>query len=224
LAVAGRYAYVAGRSLWVIDVADPLNPAVVGGAELSWPPTGIAVAGNHVFLSEEEHQNGEVAHGFVEAFDVTDPRNPVPVALAATKGSAEDVAVAGNRLLVADGVWGLTVWDASAFLGERVRLLPLQAEGTDWRVTFTGTPGAAYRVEVSEDSTGPWVPAASVVATNGVGVWTDRHAPIGRGFDRVVRPSTGCDRGAVESWSSRASSRAAPSCSEKTVCLGVCRS
>ena len=178
------YGLVRGRdvsSLQVVDVADPRNPLPQGQAVLSAPQSrGVAVSGHYVFASTEE--------GGVEVFDVSDPLNPVRVGGYATQRSPEGLALSGGQLLVANGIWGLTVLDCSSFLGALPRLLPPEREGDGWDFTITGQSGVAHQLLRAQEVNGPWVPVGTITPANGVATLRDTSAPGTRAFYQVIRP------------------------------------
>ena len=74
IAVSGQYAYVTasyGNRLTIIDISDPLHPAIVGSLYSSSQlpvPVDVAVAGGYAYVVNELVSNGRVA--------VVDVRNP----------------------------------------------------------------------------------------------------------------------------------------------------
>ena len=74
IAVSGQYAYVTasyGNRLTIIDISDPLHPAIVGSLYSSSQlpvPVDVAVAGGYAYVANELVSNGRVA--------VVDVRNP----------------------------------------------------------------------------------------------------------------------------------------------------
>ncbi|HOX24245.1 MAG TPA: FlgD immunoglobulin-like domain containing protein [Candidatus Krumholzibacteria bacterium] len=107
-AVAGEYAYVTAdygpRRLYVIDLADPLQPLVVGAALLADWAFGVAVDGGYAYVADS-------AAG-LDIVDITDPSTPHVVGVVDTPGSAYAVAVAGNHAYVAD-FFGFQIIDVS---------------------------------------------------------------------------------------------------------------
>jgi hypothetical protein len=54
VAVAGRYAYVCddvGRAVRVVDVSDPKVPKEVASFDTAWPPRGVTVVGEYVYVN-----------------------------------------------------------------------------------------------------------------------------------------------------------------------------
>lgn len=54
VAVAGRYAYVCddvGRAVRVVDVSDPKAPKEVASFDTAWPPRGVTVAGEYIYVN-----------------------------------------------------------------------------------------------------------------------------------------------------------------------------
>jgi hypothetical protein len=106
IAAAGTRAYVTdgGGGLHVVDATDPERPFEVGAyhspALLSRQPYGIAVAGNHAYVVEEEFGAGVRFSTGIRAVDATDPARPAATWFAA--GSAYALAVDGGVLYALD--------------------------------------------------------------------------------------------------------------------------
>ena len=107
VAVQGDYAYVAAgaRGLYVVGVASPQAPSIVGSVETPGNANGVAVEGDHVYLAD--------GGGDLRIIDVVDPSQPAIVGVGEAPGRAIDVAVAGGRAYVAAGIAGLHVFDVS---------------------------------------------------------------------------------------------------------------
>ena len=106
IAMAGHYVYLADQYevLQIIDVADPVNPVLVGGVALQMDAIDLAVYGHYVLISG----NG------VEVVDVSNPAWPVRVGGCATLGPSCMMALAQGYTFIADGAWGLSAWRFSA--------------------------------------------------------------------------------------------------------------
>jgi hypothetical protein len=119
VAVSGNYAYVTetvyccdydgcyprSGSLDIIDISNPANPQRVGGYDTSAYASGVAVAGNYVYVAD--------GYAGLQVIDVSNPVNSQRVGGSDTTGSAWGVTVAGNYAYVADGSAGLQVIDVS---------------------------------------------------------------------------------------------------------------
>ncbi|HEY7062450.1 MAG TPA: hypothetical protein VII06_13305 [Chloroflexota bacterium] len=116
----GRYAYVAaGRSLRVLDLREPTQPALVGVAELPTIGQGVAVSGQYAYVPAGDY-------GLL-IVDVSDPAAPRLVASQILTefahriaSSALAVAVAGQFAYVAAGSGGMQIVDVSAPTSPRV--------------------------------------------------------------------------------------------------------
>ena len=107
VAVEGPFAYVADLTfgLQVIDISDPLAPAIVGNVLGSGVTQGVAVAGSLVYFLD--------ANAGLQVVDVSDPRAPAIVGWVDTPDSPVNVALNGSFAYVADGTTGLLVIDVS---------------------------------------------------------------------------------------------------------------
>jgi formylglycine-generating enzyme required for sulfatase activity len=120
-----------GNVQW-LDLKDPAKPLLLGTWEPFLMPSGVAVAGNLVYITSWELDFLST----VEIVDFSDPAKPVLKGYYDTPGYAQDVAIAGSRAYVADGEGGLHILDVSdpAF--------PQRLGGYD-------TKGSVDRVQVS---------------------------------------------------------------------------
>ena len=103
VAVAGNYAYVLGSNfhdvtgdffygIQVINIADPTVPVEAGYYETSGEPLGVAVAGDHAYVTDES--------GGLRIVSVTDPNMPTEVGRYEVSGYAYDVAIVGSHAYV----------------------------------------------------------------------------------------------------------------------------
>jgi len=74
------------RGLFIIDVADPENPALLGQYKTDYHTYGVAVAGNLVYLATND----------LEVVDITDPESPDPAGSYETAGYVFQVFVRDN--------------------------------------------------------------------------------------------------------------------------------
>ncbi len=105
--IGGAYAYVAAGTagLYVVDVASPANPHIVGRYDSPGYAEGVAVAGTTVYLADGPYG--------LRVLDVADPAAPVEVGHAFDMNYAYDVAVAGRDAYIAAGGAGLLIADVS---------------------------------------------------------------------------------------------------------------
>ena len=139
--VSGNYAYVSDHGwqcgLQVVNVSVPSIPVPLGrcvfGSDHSSDRTGLAVAGNHVFVC--------CAVNGVYSINVLDPDNPVLAGHCLTSDWAMDAVVSGNYLFVADNAAGLTVVDIS----NPASPVPVGGVDTwDWTWSICLSGGEAY--------------------------------------------------------------------------------
>ncbi|MBU0491935.1 MAG: hypothetical protein KKA73_08895 [Chloroflexi bacterium] len=109
VAVAGGYAYVggyspAGCSLNVINVSNPAQPTEAGYVDTPGVPVGVAVAGNHVLIADDQD---------LLAVNVSNPAQPTVAALYQKTPFAYGVTVAGDYVYVADDYLGLRIIQAA---------------------------------------------------------------------------------------------------------------
>lgn len=138
LEVAGNYAYIADvfGGLYVVDVSDPHNPALVYNFELPefeqtrYPPRltshlyDLHVEGNRLYTVDYPYArwNGSRLWGYLRLFDITDPTQPVLKSEIEPQGWPNGVFAAGNYAYVAtnDGVeiYDVADWEEPVLLGE----------------------------------------------------------------------------------------------------------
>lgn len=98
--LVGNRAYVAAGTagLYILDLADPTAPTIVGRYQSQTEVLSVAVAGNHAYLAEG-------ASG-LRVISLTNPATPVAVGHFSTRGvRARDVAIVGtNAFLVTESV------------------------------------------------------------------------------------------------------------------------
>ncbi len=100
IAISGQYAFVADgmAGLKIIDLSNPLSPAVVGSApNISGYGMAIAVKGEYCYLA---------ASTGLQIFDVADPAHPFGVGMHDSDGGGiHGVAVRGHFAYLADGAY-----------------------------------------------------------------------------------------------------------------------
>jgi len=97
VAVSGNHAYVlspCGDNCYtpfeVVDLSNPASPTLVGGTELSWGSSGIAVQGTYAYTT-----GYDANPNFMRAVNVSDPTNPTTAA-AYTDSATTPQAIAVN--------------------------------------------------------------------------------------------------------------------------------
>lgn len=110
VAASSPYAYVTEErwdvaadrfqnALTVFDVSVSTKPQRAGSLRLDMEPTGVAVSGNHVFVTEA-WQDGNQLRGRLNVVDVSDATAPRRVSTAETGGRASAVAVSDRCVYV----------------------------------------------------------------------------------------------------------------------------
>lgn len=99
--VVGDLAYVAGKLLWIVDVSNPVEPAVVGYLAADTELTALAVSPPYVYATG--------ADGKVRAYDTSVSARPALAATFDTGFAAHDLCVQEPYLFVANGEGGLAV-------------------------------------------------------------------------------------------------------------------
>jgi len=129
VAVVGGYAYVAAdfSGLQVIDVSNPVAPAIVGSVDTPDRAMSVTVAGSYAFVADLESG--------LQIIDVTDPSSPEIVGNVSAGFYALDVAVVGPHAYVAYET-GLVVIDVTNPLSPSI-------------VGSVDTPSVAYSVVVA---------------------------------------------------------------------------
>ena len=100
VSVSGRYAYVLGTDLHVVDVTDPSNPVEVGSMDpcpSPCMPTGLFVSGRYAYTLDKE------LHELI-VIDVSDPGNPVEAGSVVVGAGPESVFVSGHYAYVIDTI------------------------------------------------------------------------------------------------------------------------
>jgi len=176
-----RALVAAGRGgLRVFDVADPTAPRDLGAAPSPASAAGVAVAGGHAFVAEDD-----AAVAGVQVVDVRDPRAPREVAsleLPRRRGTvpvrARRVAVTDGRawLATSDGVWSLDIADPRA-----IRPLALAASPAPSRLSAVAAASSGTVDVATADGSVYALDAAGgldVLARGAEGEW----AAVGRWF------------------------------------------
>lgn len=97
------YVYLAGNGLEVIDVSDPLNPALVGQAGGIYT-SDVEVSGNYAFEANDDDLT-------LWIFDITDPTAPFIDGALHGQGKVAHLDLEGDRAYLPDSVFGLLVVD-----------------------------------------------------------------------------------------------------------------
>ncbi len=98
-------AYLAdgAAGLVVVDVSDPANPAVIGGADTPGFALDVEVHDQVAYVADE--------FPGVQVFDVADPAHPDHLGTIAVEDRAMAVAATDDHLLVSDGMRGVRIHD-----------------------------------------------------------------------------------------------------------------
>jgi len=106
-AVMGDYAYIADKlgGMGITSISDPSVPINLGYCNLPDAPTGIAVQGQHAYISD-------YINGGIQVVDVSDPASPFVSAFYKQSGCfAMQVALSGSLVYIADGPAGIGIYD-----------------------------------------------------------------------------------------------------------------
>lgn len=108
LTVQDGLAYIADywEGLWIVDVAEPQEPEVIGHAELGHGSSDVVVSAGYAYVANQ-------SHGGIEVVDVSTPESPVLVATVEGECCAFGIDVAGDYLYLAVNSDGLRVFDLS---------------------------------------------------------------------------------------------------------------
>ncbi len=129
VAVAGNYAYVAGKPMFgIVDISDPAVPTYTGFYDTAGYGYGVVVTGDYAYVT--------VGYYGLSVMDVSDPTAPSEVGFCDTPGSAYGVAIADSYAYVADGYSGL-------------RVINIADPANPSEVGFYDTPGSARGVAVA---------------------------------------------------------------------------
>jgi hypothetical protein len=126
VAVSGQIAYViegdtyrsdgnwtAGR-LHIFNVSSHNHPVELSSFSIPGKPTGIAIGGSYVFISETDHPQGPLwVEGGLRVVDVSDPRHPSEVGFYDSPGFSYGLAYNNNYVYLADGGSGMLILDVS---------------------------------------------------------------------------------------------------------------
>ena len=99
VAAAGKYTYVTGGSLTVLDVSDPRTPIVVGAGQAAGAG-GVAVEGRYAYVT---------GPAGLTVFDISEASAPRQAGAFATGPQAVDISVAGDYVSLAAARGGLYV-------------------------------------------------------------------------------------------------------------------
>lgn len=114
----------------IVDIADPLNPVMLGSAPADYQIYEAALVGDRVYAAEDD--------GYVLVFDVADRADPVRIGPMDVNGYPQSFAMHGGYMLAANDDWGLGVIE----LGDPLPLDPLDTDDLS---------GYGYGVAISGD-------------------------------------------------------------------------
>jgi len=106
--VSQGYAYVAAGSagLVVVNVSDPLHPAIVATRDTPGNADDVRIVGRYAYVAD--------GPSGVQIIDILNPLVPTIVGSVDTPGDAMDVMVSNNIAYIADGSNGLVIADVSS--------------------------------------------------------------------------------------------------------------
>jgi len=123
----GRYAYLAGSGLEILDLSDPTAPVCVARGLNGTALNRVCLAGRYAFAIDSAG---------VEIVDVSNPTEPV-VAGHYDAPEASDLALDGDTIYLAQGSYGLTILRIR--LASRLNLSVVTGHGV--HLSWPGTPG-----------------------------------------------------------------------------------
>ncbi len=111
IALLGNYAYLANydSGFYVVDISNPVNPAIVGHFALSGMTTCVKIDGNYAYL-----QSNDTSMTFdFHIFDISSPLNITHISQTRFGGYPRSFAVSGDYAYVVSEGSGLLVLDIS---------------------------------------------------------------------------------------------------------------
>jgi hypothetical protein len=140
--VEGNLVYLASTDyLFVIDIADPRSPWVVGSVSGLTEGQGVTVSGEYAYFAS--------GNAGVYTIDISDPAHPVDVAHLDTPGFATSVTLYGDYAYVADGLYGIIVCDVRDPLAPViVNRIPIAGEMSQIRIVGNRAYVTASRPEL----------------------------------------------------------------------------
>lgn len=124
VAVSEPYAYLADpNGLRVMDISNPSALREAGFYKTN-PGRCVAISGNYVYLTTDTQ---------LISFDVTNPASPKLVVINTNTSPAQDIAIVGNYLYLAEGRYGLEIFNISR-------------PGYPWRVDYYGPAAGCLAV------------------------------------------------------------------------------
>jgi hypothetical protein len=103
--VADGYAYLAGKSLRILDVTNPAAPVLVGAYNSPSDVVDVAVANNHAYVATQDDG--------LRVVDISDQTAPREIGSCDVESNARGIKVAGDYAYMADYYAGLRVIDVS---------------------------------------------------------------------------------------------------------------
>jgi hypothetical protein len=105
--VEGDLAYlvVGYAGLWVVDVANPTSPAILGSLDLDADAIEVVVSGHHAYVA--------LFYNEIAVVDVSDPATPLAVASISIPAQARSFDISGPYLYVGSADYGLHIFDIS---------------------------------------------------------------------------------------------------------------
>ena len=103
--LSGQHAFVAGNTLYCVDISSPANPVIVGSAPGTYQCYGVAVSGNVAYLAAD-------ADGLF-TYNIANPNTPASLGHIDNGGNALGVTVSGNFAYLANDLDGLRIYNIS---------------------------------------------------------------------------------------------------------------
>jgi len=180
--------YNTGDGLIILDISDPVAPTQLGAIQAAYladASVGLAVVGNHAYLTHEASFNCEIGPG-LQVFDISDPMSPQ---LVGHNGSFDgrDVVAYGDHLLVASVNQGLVVLNQFIPAPERPTVTCLSRRSPDGlRLCVNAVPGVDLQLQRSTDLQG-WTDWTEVrIGKDPIQLADPQGSPEGRRFYRAV--------------------------------------
>jgi hypothetical protein len=141
LAFAASY----GDGLYVIDIADPANPSVLGNADTA-DARDCVVSGDYAYVAD--------GNAGLKVYDVSTPESPTLHGSVDTPGMAMGIGIIGTTVLLADNLSGLRAIDvsdpANPALGDVLNSHAAVSVTNIGAVAYVATGGGLWTVDVSD--------------------------------------------------------------------------
>ncbi len=109
----GDYVYVVGDChLWILDITDPASPTTVSRTSMDFYPVNLQLRDTILFLANHDLFIPAVNSAF-SIYSIADPANPRLISQTDLWGVVGDVAVVDSIAYVANGEYGMVLYDIS---------------------------------------------------------------------------------------------------------------